>query len=464
MTDDDLRRWIETTAGGPVRRLERVGYGASRATFLVEVAGTTDLVARVDTGDGPMAGTELSLAREAEVYRALAGTGVRIPTLWGVAPDGRALLAERAAGTHVLDDLAEGDRLAVLDDYLDALAELHRVEVAALELPSYRRPVDGPGHALEELALWGDVLERRTSGPWPLARLALALLRWLAPASVPTTVLCHGDVGPGNFMHDGRRVTALLDWEFSHVGDPMDDLAWWVFRGHDMRGGCGDLDVQLRRWSAQTGLAVDARRIEYYRAVVVLRWLISVAAVLDTGGPGMDRSVHFGLVPVLAVRLPAALAVLLGVELPPPPPDPAPAPGPAADVLAALAGDLADVIGPAVAAPEAARRVTAAQVYVAHLRALDQLGPEVAEAEAKDLARLLGAGPASAAAGQLALATEVRAVTAALAAGGDPDERTVELLRYLWRAGHRAVVLWPTSARRAFGAPTPIPDLGGIAC
>ncbi len=74
-----------------------------------------------------------------------------------------------------------------------------------------------------------------------LAHLALEVLRRLAPASVPRTVVCHGDVGPGNFLHDGARVTALLDWEFAHLGDPMDDLAWWVFRGHDIAGDCGDL-------------------------------------------------------------------------------------------------------------------------------------------------------------------------------------------------------------------------------
>ena len=99
-------------------------------------------------------------------------------------------------------------------------------------------------------------------------------------------------------------MTALLDWEFSHLGDPMDDLGWWVFRGHDMAGGCGDLAAQLARWSARTGLPVDARSIEYYRAFVMFRWLVSVAATLDRGGSGIDRSVHFALVPILAVRLP----------------------------------------------------------------------------------------------------------------------------------------------------------------
>jgi aminoglycoside phosphotransferase (APT) family kinase protein len=308
-----------------------------------------DLVARVDNGDGPMAGTELSLAREAEVYRALSGAAVRIPRLHAVAADGSVLLADRAAGTHEMGALDADARAAVYDDFIDALADLHLVDVRRLDLPSYRRPIDNASHATEELALWDAILLRRTTGPWPLAHFAMRVLRQCAPVHVARTVLCHGDVGPGNFMHDGTRVTALLDWEFSHIGDPMDDLAWWVFRGHDMAGDCGDLAAQLARWQARTGLPVNATSIEYYRAFVMLRWLISVASALDRGGAGMDRSVYFALVPVLSVWLPRSLATLVGFGLPEASVAAGLPPGPNNGVFAALQSDLATVIAPAAA-------------------------------------------------------------------------------------------------------------------
>ena len=100
LDEAELQPWITEATGRRVRALRRVAYGASRATYLVEMEVGGDLVARVDTGDGPMAGTELSLVREAAVYRALAGTGVRIPRLHAVAPDGTVLLTDRAPGTH----------------------------------------------------------------------------------------------------------------------------------------------------------------------------------------------------------------------------------------------------------------------------------------------------------------------------------------------------------------------------
>ncbi|MFI0976700.1 phosphotransferase family protein [Streptomyces sp. NPDC021093] len=50
------------------------------------------------------------------------------------------------------------------------------------------------------------------------------------------SVIVHGDFGPNNMLltADASRVTALLDWEWSHAGDPIEDLAWceWIVRTH----------------------------------------------------------------------------------------------------------------------------------------------------------------------------------------------------------------------------------------
>jgi thiamine kinase-like enzyme len=47
-------------------------------------------------------------------------------------------------------------------------------------------------------------------------------------------VLVHGDYGPQNVLPDPatREITAVLDWEWAHAGDPVEDLAWceWIVR------------------------------------------------------------------------------------------------------------------------------------------------------------------------------------------------------------------------------------------
>ncbi|WP_405658579.1 aminoglycoside phosphotransferase family protein [Streptomyces sp. NBC_01166] len=58
------------------------------------------------------------------------------------------------------------------------------------------------------------------------------------PEDAPSAekVLVHGDFGPNNVLLDPAtfEVTAVVDWEFAHLGDPIEDLAWceWIVRTH----------------------------------------------------------------------------------------------------------------------------------------------------------------------------------------------------------------------------------------
>ena len=54
--------------------------------------------------------------------------------------------------------------------------------------------------------------------------------------SAGAPVLVHGDFGPNNVLIDEERmvVTAVVDWEWAHLGAPIEDLAWceWIVRMH----------------------------------------------------------------------------------------------------------------------------------------------------------------------------------------------------------------------------------------
>ncbi|WP_166350582.1 phosphotransferase family protein [Phytoactinopolyspora limicola] len=56
------------------------------------------------------------------------------------------------------------------------------------------------------------------------------------PAGEPGQCVVHGDFGPQNMLLDptGTVVAAVIDWEFSRVGDPVDDvsMAEWIVRTH----------------------------------------------------------------------------------------------------------------------------------------------------------------------------------------------------------------------------------------
>ena len=64
--------------------------------------------------------------------------------------------------------------------------------------------------------------------------------------ALPSLPFVHGDYGPNNTLYDPSSfaVTAILDWEFAHEGDPLEDLAWaeWIVRRHHPSS-VGDLDA-----------------------------------------------------------------------------------------------------------------------------------------------------------------------------------------------------------------------------
>jgi len=309
--DPALRAFVEEQVG-QIAECHKSAGGASRITWLIQ-AKERNCVLRVDSGDGPVAGTALTLGREATVYRALAGTNVRIPEL--IAETQGALLMEMARGQPELDHLDSAVRVQILDDYVDALADLHRID-ASSGFAALDPPADAGSAAQQVMQLWEGIYRSRVRRPSPLARFASRWLKHNAPTTAERLVVCHGDVGPGNFMHDGERVTAMLDWEFVHVGDPMDDLAWLAFRGHHFIGDIGDFSAQLRRWQARTGFEVDKRRIAYYRIVVMYVWLISCLAALDNGAKNQDRFTYLNLISLMNVIMPRAMMEYAGVSPP----------------------------------------------------------------------------------------------------------------------------------------------------
>jgi len=411
---------------------------------LLRDARQRECVLRVDTGDGPVAGTELSLAREATAYRALRGSAVRIPALIAARAD--ALLVERAHGSPDLDALGAPQRARVMLDFAEALAELHAVDAAKLELPGFARPHAARDHAREELALWRRIFDARVARPSPLAQFAFGWLARNAP-ECRHTVLCHGDVGPGNFLHDGARVTALLDWEFAHLGDPMDDLGWLAFRGHHMTADAGDFDAQLVRWSMRANLPVDPARVAYYRAFVMLRWLVSCLAALESGAKALDRSIYFALIGLLDALLPRALAELARVSLPSASPLATAEASDSAEVMDALLADLGGVLLPALPA-DAQRRARGALLLAMHGASCARAGEAVRARERDLLERALGARFESIAHGRREIAAQIAAA---------PASDDARWLAWLAEVGSARLALWPMMAGLAAKPLAPIP-------
>ncbi len=384
--DDTLRAWVEETAGGRLASTTRPLAGGSRELYFVDVERADGvvlpLVLRCE-GGGSFAGTEISPAREAVVYRALEHTAVPVPRVVGVAPGGAALLMERVPGSGDLSAVDGPERAETMVSFVDALAELHNLDVDTLALDGFARPGNAEDHARLDLAMWARLADDGVASLDPLVRYAGAWLRAHAAAVVARTVLVQGDTGPGNFVFEHGNVTGIVDWEFAHVGDPMDDWAWL-----DMRMPGEDLTDLQARYSRATGIAIDPERIRYYRAAVDYRCAVTTSLAVSRGGGARGWAPYLLVTERYVLGLADRLSALLGIV------EPADVPVVTPTARTPSYDHLLDGIRAATRGvdDEALRESTRnLQILVHYLRAYDEIGAEIEALDRADRAATLGA-------------------------------------------------------------------------
>lgn len=78
--------------------------------------------------------------------------------------------------------------------------------------------------------------------------------------------IVHGDLRLGNFIVGDEGLRAIVDWEFWHLGDPVEDLAWlcarpWRFGADDrVAAGLGGVAELLDGY----GIDVDGERLRWW--------------------------------------------------------------------------------------------------------------------------------------------------------------------------------------------------------
>jgi len=307
---------------------------------------------------------------------------------------------------------------------------LHAVDVDTLALHGFTRPVDAADHALAELELWG-ALAREVGGPTePEIRYALAWLHAHAPEMVARTVLVQGDTGPGNFVAAGGHLTALVDWEFAHLGDPMDDLAWVEYRLGRVPD-APSFDALMGRYASRTGLTVDREAIAYYSVLVQVRCAITTARTIARGGGPVGLTGYLVAHRRFLQGITGALARALET-----PPVPTPAldasPTTEAPLFDRALDDLETGVLPSIQDPAVKLRVRSATTLLRHFRAVDRIGDAVADAEHTELERILGPGPHD---------PDGEPLRRAASEAGARGDRA--FLAYLTRRTARNIALWP---------------------
>jgi aminoglycoside phosphotransferase (APT) family kinase protein len=272
----ELVEWIGDAANGTVVSFDRRPGGGRREAWVVEVCGAggavRPLFLRYDRLDPEEKGDDFTLQREAAFFRALSGTAVPVPEIVGVHPTEQAILSELVPGQPWFSRLHdEGQRVSVAVDFMRVLAEMHRVDPHRLGLPDQDPDADLRVLVHREIDTWEKVYrDSRISDP--LIDLGLEWVRSHVPDVDGPVVIVQGDTGPGNFLYENGKVTAILDLELGHLGDRHDDLAWVSVRS--VQEPFTNLMERLGDYASAAGTDIDFDRVRYYRVLAELRIVI----------------------------------------------------------------------------------------------------------------------------------------------------------------------------------------------
>jgi aminoglycoside phosphotransferase (APT) family kinase protein len=434
---DWITRWLERDLGGRVIRIER--QARWRPAWYVDLDhpdGPLSVYVRGDRLDSPSA---FPLAHEMRFQSVLHQNGVRVPRVLGWSEEPRAIAMERVPGRDSFDGTAEDERQSVMHDYVDALAQLHAIDVeafSAAEIVRAEAPADAGLVGLRHFEVVAyRALKKR---PDPFLEFALGWLSRHRPDSRGRESAVVWD--SGQFLHQDGRITAMIDLEFGHIGDPMQDLAGLWVRNPFLE--FGDVAALLRRYEERSGTTVDLDAVQYHYILWSLSNQLEFHAVLADPVPGADYMLNLSWCIETNLMALEGIATVLGIDLPD-----VPEPQPIESGFAPAHHHLVTALEQADPGAGAERYRHRMSVRLArHLTRVDEIGASVVGADLDDLAALVGQRPTSWADGEQALEDFV------LTDGGQHD---AELAALFHRRLHRARMLngpagsWITRHRHA---------------
>ena len=112
------------------------------------------------------------------------------------------------------------------------------------------------------------------------------------------SALVHGDFRNGNLMVSEQGITAVLDWELCHLGDPMRDLGWlcvnsWRFGRRDLPvGGFGTVEELVAGYEAESGACVDRGALHFWEVFGSFWWSVTTLGMAQTWRTGETPSVE----------------------------------------------------------------------------------------------------------------------------------------------------------------------------
>jgi aminoglycoside phosphotransferase (APT) family kinase protein len=269
--------------------LRRLSGGASKETWAF-TAGGAPLILRRDPPGRP--GVRGGMRNEVDVLQACHRAGLAVPAVVLYDDEGRlgtagivmrAVPGEAIPRRILRDDAFAGARSVLTGQVARFLAGLHAID-----------PAEVPGIATND-----DLANYRAAYDFvddtsPTFDRAFAWLDADRPAA-PRHVIVHGDLRMGNVIVDDDGMAAVVDWELMHLGDPVEDLAWfcvkaWRFGSTLGAGGVGEIEAFLAAYEDASGFPVDRAAFDWWLVAKTLTWGVIAMGQAHAHLSGVVRS------------------------------------------------------------------------------------------------------------------------------------------------------------------------------
>jgi hypothetical protein len=272
-----------------------------------------------------------------------------------------------------------------MDDYVQILARMHHLDLdpfvqAGIELSP--RPADA---ALTGIRAYERAFRLSKVHPDPFMEFCLRWLKRHPPRHHvrPSVVVWDS----GQFLHRQGRITAVIDIELAHIGDPMMDLA-----GLRMRSSVidyGNLNDLYRRYEELTGDEVDLDAIEYHHFSFTITTQLALHRAVADPAPETDLMNYMQWCSECNLYAVEALADLVGVTL-----DKVELPAPQYSPASAAHRHLVDSIRAMEGVDEVSSyQLRAAYRLARHLKRFDEIGSFLAECDIDEVAAIVGRRP-----------------------------------------------------------------------
>jgi aminoglycoside phosphotransferase (APT) family kinase protein len=246
-----------------------------------------------------------------------------------------AMVLERAPGNGATSDLFhDGPDTDQVDDVVrhlcETLVELHQTDIAVLDPDGALADPRGAG---VDPSTWDSYMDTTFEyfvesysdmdfDPGLMVLLDAALtLRRTRPRPLDLC-LVHGDFNPANFLYADGKVTALIDWENSRIGDPREDLGWMmtmdILSNTTVMSQPADEGGFLAYYNKLTGAAITEAELGWFTLFGTMNIAVPVnAAIKRRVLKQHTELLHLYLVPASASALPSIASLLNypGVEL-----------------------------------------------------------------------------------------------------------------------------------------------------